>query len=159
MKENEHHRSGVHFPPPLIFAGALAAGFLLHRAWPAPIVASAGQTILHVAGGLRIALGMGLVSSAIRAFPRAGTNVNPTQPATALVVTGPYRFTRNPMYVSLTAASGGIALLTNGWWPLVLLLPALLLVRCAVIAREERYLEARFGDAYRQYTRRVRRWV
>ena len=90
---------------------------------------------------------------------RAGTNVNPRDPTTAIVVEGPFRFSRNPLYLSLILAYLGITLLVNALWPLLLLPPLLVVLHWGVIAREERYLEAKFGESYRVYKARVRRWL
>jgi protein-S-isoprenylcysteine O-methyltransferase Ste14 len=90
---------------------------------------------------------------------RAGTNMRPDKPATALVTGGPFRFSRNPLYLSLTALYVGITLLFDALWPLVTLVPMLAVLHWGVILREERYLEAKFGDAYRAYKTRVRRWI
>ncbi len=90
---------------------------------------------------------------------RAGTNVNPREPTTALVVSGPFRFSRNPLYVALTLMYAGLAVVANAFWVLVLLVPVLLVLHSGVVRREERYLEAKFGEAYRQYRARVRRYL
>ena len=81
------------------------------------------------------------------------------EPTTAIVVHGPYRFTRNPMYVSLVGLYAGVTLFVNSAWPLILLPAVVLLVQRQVIAREEAYLEAKFGEEYRAYKARVRRWI
>lgn len=151
--------SGVRFPPPLISAIALAIGLTLHWVRPASIVSEEGLTGLRLLGGLLIVLGIGLWQSAVRVFRSVGTNVSYREPTTALVEKGPYRFTRNPMVIALAATQAGIALVVNGWWPLLTLVPALLITRYAVITHEERYLETKFGDAYHRYTERVRRWL
>ncbi|HEX6629907.1 MAG TPA: isoprenylcysteine carboxylmethyltransferase family protein, partial [Gemmatimonadaceae bacterium] len=83
----------------------------------------------------------------------------PNRPATRLATGGPYRLTRNPMYVSLAALYLGVALFANSWWPVALLPLVLLVVDRAVIAREERYLAAAFPDEYAAYRARVRRWL
>ncbi len=90
---------------------------------------------------------------------RAGTNVRPDQPTLALVFDGPFRFTRNPLYLAATGLYLGIALLVDALWPLLLLVPVLAVLRWGVVAREERYLEAKFGEPYRAYKARVRRWL
>lgn len=90
---------------------------------------------------------------------RAGTNVNPAKPATALVTTGPFRLSRNPLYVSLTLLYVGIALLFNAVMPWLLLPGVLWVVQYGVIKREEAYLEGRFGQAYLDYAAKVRRWL
>jgi protein-S-isoprenylcysteine O-methyltransferase Ste14 len=80
------------------------------------------------------------------------------QPTTALVTVGPFRYSRNPIYMALTLLDVGVALLINALWILLLVIPAVLVLRYGVIAREEAYLTRKFGDAYRQYTTQVRRW-
>jgi protein-S-isoprenylcysteine O-methyltransferase Ste14 len=96
---------------------------------------------------------------AVLAFRRAGTHPQPWRPATALVVTGPYRFSRNPMYVGATLFYIGISFWVNSLWPLLLLPVVLVIMSRGVIAREEAYLERLFGDEYRSYRSRVRRWL
>jgi len=90
---------------------------------------------------------------------RAGTNIRPDQPTLAVVSDGPFRFTRNPLYLALTGLYVGITLLADALWPLLLLVPVLVVLQWGVVAREERYLEAKFGEPYRAYKARVRRWV
>jgi protein-S-isoprenylcysteine O-methyltransferase Ste14 len=90
---------------------------------------------------------------------RAGTNVSPRLPALAMVDSGPFRFTRNPLYVSLVGLYLGVTLLVDALWPLLFLIPAVLVTHYGIVLREERYLEARFADRYRAYRERVRRWL
>ena len=90
---------------------------------------------------------------------QAGTNINPLQPATSLVTTGPFRFSRNPLYLSLTLLFAGLSLILNSLWGLIALAPVLAILHFGVILREERYLEAKFGESYRQYRTQVRRWL
>jgi protein-S-isoprenylcysteine O-methyltransferase Ste14 len=150
--------SGVKFPPPAIYALALAAGFLARRRWPVEILP--GHVHASRAGGAMLfAAGIALAGSAVFAFRRAGTSPNPMRPTTALAVAGPYRFSRNPMYLGMTLVSAGFAVFWNALWPLLSVPVALGLVTAFVIAREERYLEARFGEDYRLYRARVRRWI
>ena len=97
--------------------------------------------------------------SALVTFRGVGTTPNPTKPAAALALGGPYRFTRNPMYLGWVFAYVGAALLVNAVWPLVFLPVVIAVVQRMFIEKEERYLERKFGDAYRQYKVRVRRWL
>lgn len=90
---------------------------------------------------------------------RAGTSVRPDRPVTALVTDGPFQFTRNPLYIGLTTIYVGISLSTGVLWMLVTLVPTLAIVHWKIVRREEQFLEAKFGEAYRLYTARVRRWV
>ena len=94
-----------------------------------------------------------------REMSRAGTNVDPYRPATTVVTGGPYRFTRNPMYVGFTLMYVGISAWTNALLPILLLPAVQQLMRRGVIEREERYLERKFGDDYLRYKARVRRWI
>jgi protein-S-isoprenylcysteine O-methyltransferase Ste14 len=90
---------------------------------------------------------------------RAGTDPRPSRPSTAIVTSGPFRFTRNPMYVGLALLTAALGILLDTWWPILLLVPALVFIRVAVIAREEAYLRRRFGAEYEAYMRQVRRWI
>ncbi len=89
----------------------------------------------------------------------AGTNINPTLPAKAIVSSGPFRFSRNPLYLSLTTIYLGLTLAVNTWWGIVVLIPLLIVMHRGVVLREERYLEQKFGQSYRQYRSRVRRYL
>ncbi|MGB8274323.1 MAG: isoprenylcysteine carboxylmethyltransferase family protein [Alphaproteobacteria bacterium] len=148
---------GVVAPPPLVFLAALAAGFLLEWAWPTSFDAHISG--LRGAGFVLRALGASLIAAGIWAFRRAGTDFHPYRPATRLITDGVFRYSRNPLYVSLTLIYLGLAFLHGGLWPLAALVPALAVFRYGVVAREEAYLERKFGDAYRSYKNRVRRWL
>jgi protein-S-isoprenylcysteine O-methyltransferase Ste14 len=111
------------------------------------------------AGGVFLTFGVVIAMWGRRVMEQAGTNVNPTLPATALVASGPFRFSRNPLYVAITLIYVGLALLTNAFWVLVLIVPVVLLLHFGVVRREERYLETKFGDTYRAYRSRVRRYI
>jgi protein-S-isoprenylcysteine O-methyltransferase Ste14 len=100
-----------------------------------------------------------LALTALRVLSRAHTPVDPTKPTTALVTEGPFRYSRNPIYVALTLLYLGGAFLVNALWILLLVVPALVVLRYGVIAREEAYLARKFGTAYHQYTAQVRRWL
>ncbi|SMF12843.1 Protein-S-isoprenylcysteine O-methyltransferase Ste14 [Tistlia consotensis] len=149
--------AGVVAPPPLIYLAALLLGLGLDRLL--------GLPGLGLGSGLRLALaaacglvGLALAAPALLGFRRAGTQVEPWKPSSALVTGGPYRWTRNPMYLGLTLVYLAAALVAGSAAALVLLAPLLLVVRYGVIGREERYLEALFGQPYRDYKARVRRW-
>lgn len=147
---------GVYVPPPLFYAAAVIAGWLLDRRGPLPIGGGPGRTALAWALVAGWAL---LAASSIGLFRRRQTSMITLRPATALVTSGPYAFTRNPMYVSLALLAMAFALFLNTWWTGVLLVPTLAVVQQFVIVPEERYLRRRFGAAYDDYTRRVRRWL
>ena len=148
--------AGVRFPPPVAYALAVVGGYLLNRRWPLPVGESG---LVSGLAWVLTAVWLALTVSSIGNFRRSRTSIVPIRPASALVIAGPYRFTRNPMYVGLAALTAALGLFMNSWWPIVLLLPVLVVVRVFVIAPEERYLERRFGADYVRYTQRVRRWL
>jgi len=149
-------RPGVLVLPPLLYFGALLLGTALEllRPWDLAVPTLA-RWFAGVVGLAALAFG----AQARTAFAQAGTNVNPMQPATALVADGPFRFTRNPMYVGMTVFYLAIAIATRVAWFLVLLVPVLALMHWGVVLREERYLRGKFGAPYDEYRRRVRRYV
>jgi protein-S-isoprenylcysteine O-methyltransferase Ste14 len=147
-------RPGVVVPPPLIYFAGLAAGYVAGRWLPVPWFARIG----HGIGYALVLAGLALALWAASLMLRARTHILPHAPTTVLVTSGPFRISRNPLYVSLTLVYTGLAIAHAA-----LALPLLPLVIAAmqwlVISREERYLEAKFGDVYREYKRSVRRWV
>ncbi len=149
-------KPGVIAPPPLIFLGWLILGLGIDFLWPASFLPARVQYLL---GGALFGLGGILVAVCIVEFRRAGTEFQTHKPASALITGGPYRFSRNPIYIALSLAHVGIALAADSAWMVAMLVPALGVVRYGVIAREERYLEAKFGDDYRRYVATVRRWI
>jgi protein-S-isoprenylcysteine O-methyltransferase Ste14 len=150
--------AGVRFPPPFVYALGILAGWLVDRRWRWAITDHPTLWRPIVVAAL-ILVWFALFISAATRFRRAGTSIIPNKPVSAFVVGGPYRFTRNPMYVSLAALYLGVALILNSWWPVVLLPVVLIFIQGAVIAREERYLRARFPVEYPAYCSRVRRWL
>ena len=156
MAETEQDSPDVIAFPPLLYAATLVLGVLLDflrpihpfPTWPA-----------RVLGALVLVASMALAIAGRRAMSRAGTNIDPRQPAVVLVTTGPFRFSRNPLYLALTGLYVGVALLINGLWTLLLLIPLLFVTQQGIVRREERYLERKFGEEYRAYKNRVRRWI
>jgi protein-S-isoprenylcysteine O-methyltransferase Ste14 len=147
---------GVRVPPPVFYVLAVLVGYLLNRRWPLRI--SGGVSIQPLAW-LLVGVWLALTVGSIGNFRRSRTSIVPIRPATTLVIAGPYRFTRNPMYVALAVLTVALGLFLDSWWPIVLLVPVLFVVRAFVIAPEEQYLERRFGADYVAYTQRVRRWL
>ncbi len=143
--------------PPIAWLLAVLVGLALDWLMPLPFMPAALPA--GWIGGAVFAVALALLAWAIATITRAGSNVPTSKPTTTIVDTGPYRFTRNPMYVGLALLYLGLTLIANAVWPLVLLPAAVVAIQVAVIAREERYLEAKFGDAYRDYRSRVRRWI
>jgi protein-S-isoprenylcysteine O-methyltransferase Ste14 len=155
MERTHVSTAGVVAPPPLIFAVGLGLGLALHARFPARLVAGPSRLL----GGLLAAAGASLIAWAIATLRAAGTDPRPERPTTALVTEGPYRYTRNPIYVGMLGIYAGLVLLVGTPWPALFLPTVLAVVRQGVIAREERYLAGRFGDAFTRYTARVRRWL
>lgn len=157
--DQAEHGPGVPYPPPLIFLAGWALAWVLQ--WRLSFeIDGAGPGVAQLALALLLAsCGTALVVAGIVTFVRARTTMVPNRPARALVMGGPYRFTRNPMYLGLTAIYFGLALAFNLAWPIVLLPLVLAALTLAVIVREEGHLRAAFGDEYEIYCRSVRRWV
>jgi protein-S-isoprenylcysteine O-methyltransferase Ste14 len=162
LQLSEHRRiastretAGVIAPPPLVFFAAVLSGVALHSVVRAPVVPPRLALLLGVP---LVAAALLLVLSAVREFRRAGTPVPTREPSLALVTTGPYRFSRNPIYLSMGLLHLGIALWANSAWILLTLVVALYVILRGVIVREERYLERRFGTPYVEYKASVRRW-
>ncbi len=152
--------AGVLISPPVLYLGALGLGFGLDAALPIRFAPSGlDDGLQYGLGGALIAVAGTLAATAMRQFRRAGTNVPTYRPTTALVTRGVYALSRNPIYVALSLLMAGIAVTTDRVWILIWLVPVLAIMRFGVIAREERYLERKFGAPYRAYKVRVRRWL
>jgi len=147
---------GVIAPPPVLYGAALIAALVLHWFRPLPIFSA---SVVRWLGIALVAVGLAVVIRVFRTMRAAGTNVDPRRPTTAIVTTGLFRFSRNPLYVGLTLMYLGLTLVFNTWWAIVLLVPLLMTMHRGVVQREERYLEQKFGEAYRQYRSRVRRYL
>lgn len=151
--------AGVIGRPPLLFLGALLLGFVLDWLLPLPL-ALPGISLVHwIIGGFLILIGLALAAAGIRDFSQAGTPVPTNMPTRALVTTGMHGWTRNPIYLGMFLIYAGIGIAASSPWVLILVLPLAITIRYGVVAREEAYLERRFGNAYRDYKSRVRRWV
>lgn len=147
---------GVHVPPPFFYLAAVAAGAVLRRYIPLPIGWGAPR---FAAALVFLALFALLMLWTFGWFLLRGTTIIPNRPANALILDGPFRFTRNPLYLALALLTIALGLLLNTWWILILLLPAVVAVDRLVIAREEAYLRRRFGAQYDAFAARVRRWL
>ena len=156
MERSKDDTPGVMAPPPLIYLGFLVLGLTLDHFWAIRLLPYRWRIPVAV---LSIVAGAALMALGFQEFRRVGTQVSPLRPSTALATGGVYRYTRNPLYISLTLIYLGIAAAANDLWLLLLAIPLLVVIRYGVIEREERYLEAKFGDDYRQYKARVRRWI
>jgi protein-S-isoprenylcysteine O-methyltransferase Ste14 len=156
MPGDEQDKAGVLAPPPLIYLAALVFGLLLNRRSPTTFLP---RTIARLLGWVLLGAGVLLAGCFEWAMRRADTPTNPYKPVSHIATEGPFRYTRNPAYLSMTMMYTGIAALRNALWAIVLLPVALLVIERGVIEREERYLERKFGEEYLSYKARVRRWI
>ena len=152
----ERDAPGVVAPPPLIYAGGLAAGLALDAVLPS---ASLPRLLRTSLGWVLVVAGVGLLASFLAAFRRARTPVDPREATTTVVTSGPYRLSRNPAYLGMTLIYAGIAVLSQALWAFLALIVTLVVVDRGVIAREERYLGRKFGAEYLRYKARTRRWL
>ncbi len=142
--------------PPQLFLITIVTGLLLQLLWPLSFTGSVSTILL----GLSLISGsLGLMVWADGTFKRLDTAVNPDQPTTQIIKTGPYRFSRNPMYLAFLLIQAGVGFAVSSWWLFIALLPAYLVLRWGVIAREEQYLRGLFGVEYLDYQTAVRRWL
>ena len=156
MNDSEADNPGIIAKPPLIYLAFILIGLALGYVWPVGIFP---ESAWYAAGTALIVFGVVIQAVALWQFKKAGTRHETDKPATALVTGGPFRYSRNPIYVSLTLIYAGIALLANNLWVFVLLIPLHAVMQYGVIHREERYLERKFGEDYGRYKVAVRRWL
>jgi protein-S-isoprenylcysteine O-methyltransferase Ste14 len=156
MGANANDCPGVIARPPFIYLGFLLLGLVLDWLWP---VAVLPETLQYALGAALVGLGVLVVVAAVRRFKAAGTSFRTHEPATAILSDGLYGVSRNPIYLGLTAIYIGAGVMADAGWVLALLGPLLVVMHYGVIAREERYLERKFGDEYRRYKAKVRRWM
>jgi protein-S-isoprenylcysteine O-methyltransferase Ste14 len=143
--------------PPIAWALAFVAGLGAGWLYPLPFVPTSVPRVW--AGGCVFAVGLALAIWAVVTFRKAGTRVEPNKPTTTIVENGPFRFTRNPIYIGMFLGQTGLAICFDNLWVLAMLVPFFLVIRYGVVAREEAYLDRKFGSAYLGYKSRVRRWL
>ena len=147
---------GVIVMPPFLYLGVFVTALVANWFVPLPMT----TTFVALTFGLCLSVvAIGIARWGRRTMTAAGTNVRPTRPATTIVTAGPFRFSRNPLYVALTLLYLGLTTAVNTWWGLILLAPLLLVMHVGVVLREERYLDRKFGESYRAYRSKVRRYV
>jgi protein-S-isoprenylcysteine O-methyltransferase Ste14 len=151
--------AGVIARPPVLFLAALLLGFVLDHLLPLQFPIPRIDLVHRVIASSPILIGLALAAAGIRNFSQAGTPVRSIKPTRALVTTGIHGWTRNPIYLGMFLLYGGIGVAAQSPWILILTLPLAITIRYGVVAREEAYLERQFGDVYRDYKARVRRWV
>jgi len=155
--DNSDPGPGVRMPPPLLYIVFLVIGIALSAVYPIHLLP---RPIAWIAGAVILAAGIALGPVwGIRTMQRAKTTVRPDRAATTLLTDGPFRYSRNPLYVSLTLMYAGIAIIANSLWALILIIPPVAVISLFVIPREEAHLERTFGEAYERYRARVRRWL
>jgi protein-S-isoprenylcysteine O-methyltransferase Ste14 len=142
--------------PPLVVLASLLSGAVFTVAWPLPFVP---HVLRLPVGCLVVAMVAALFVDSIMQFRMAGTPVPGNKPTTAIVRTGPYRFSRNPIYLAFFALHLGLAILVNSPWLVATLIPTVAIIAIVVVPREERYLTGRFGAEYLKYKASVRRWL
>jgi len=143
--------------PPLAWGLAVIAGLALN--WLAPLPFLPADLPAGWLGAIVFVFALALLAWAIVTITRAGSNVPTNLPTTTIVESGAYRFTRNPIYLGMFLGLIGLAIAFDNLWLLIMLVPFALVIRYGVVAREEAYLERKFGDVYRGYRSRVRRWL
>ena len=144
------------FRPPLIYLAAIVVGLACQWMWPRPVLSDGTLALLGI---ILVVASVLVLGSSVRRFRAAGTPVPARKPTTAIVRTGPYRFSRNPIYLAFSLLQLGIAVSVNSWWLIATLAAAVAIIHWIVVPREERYLEAKFGAAYLDYKASVRRWL
>lgn len=149
-------RGPVPVPPPLFYLAALLAGIALDRLWPLALLPRGWD---YAVGAVLVAASVSVIPSILTRFRRAGTPLDVRKPASTLIADGPYRFSRNPIYVSMTLLYAGLAFFLGNGWVLIFAVPVLLVMNFWVVRREERHLEAKFGEDYLRYKAAVRRWL
>jgi protein-S-isoprenylcysteine O-methyltransferase Ste14 len=143
--------------PPLAWGLAVVAGLALN--WGVPLSFLPADLPAGWLGAMVFVLALALIAWAIVTISTGGSHVRTNLPTTTIVDSGPYRFTRNPIYLSMFMGLVGLAIAFNNLWLPMMLVPFALVIRYGVVAREEDYLERKFGDVYRGYRTRVRRWL
>ena len=158
-KKTSREGPGAPIPPTSIYLAGLLGSWWLDRYRHFPIDGAGAGAFQLALGAIAFVAGVWLFVWGLATFRREDTGIMLQQDATRVVASGPYRFTRNPMYVGLTSSYFGLALFFNAAWPIVFLPVVLIVLTIAVIVREERYMRAHFGQAYDAYCARVRRWL
>lgn len=154
--DDDKDNPGVAVFPPLLFLVALILMLALRYVGP---LAIGGRPLTMVLGIMLAALAIAIIAWGRMAMQRDGTNIDPTKPTLAIVTGGPFGYTRNPLYVGLMALLLGIGLIFDTWWSVLALVPVLLILHFGVVLREEAYLERKFGEPYRAYKSKVRRYL
>ncbi len=154
--KNKKDSANVIAPPPFIYLGGILLGLFLHYIKPLEIFKN---SYLIPLGWILIVISIIIFVMAVKSFARAKTNISPYEPTTSIIMKGPYNFSRNPIYLSMTIFYFGIMTLLNDLWFLIILIPLLFIIQYGVIKREEKYLTKKFGKKYMDYKKCVNRWL
>ena len=156
MKQDINDAAGVKFPPPLIFIIIIVLAYGIHRIYPIPICACiTGKYI----GSALIFSALALIFYISRIFKKHQTNIEPWKSTNAIISSGIYAYSRNPVYLAFCIATVGIGLYIDSLWVVTSFIPSLFLVYLLAVRKEENYLEMKFGEEYKTYRQRVRRWI
>jgi len=147
---------GIIAPPPLIYLSGLVAGYILNIIYPLPVNIDLPRPFFIF---ILIGFGLVLLGLSAREIKKVKSNIQPFKPTTALAVSGPYRFSRNPMYLGMILIYIGMGVYMNTLWAFIMLLLVLWAIQYGVVMREERYLERKFGEEYMKYKRKIKRWL
>lgn len=156
--ETEKDHAGVYLPPPIIFAGVYFIAFFIQRILPINNFLIEKDAAKFV-GIIFFLLGIYLGLRGVARFIKTGNTIVTMKPSSSLQQEGMYKFTRNPMYLGLIAGYLGFTCFFGNWWHIILLPVLIIIVQEYVIKREERYLERKFGEDYKNYRQKVRRWL
>ena len=158
MSDSEAKTAGVIAPPPLMLLASLIVGFSLSNAMPLGLLVQIPPAPRLIVGGLLCIFCLGFSALAVTRFGRAKTPVNPYLPPTGLVTDGVFGLLRNPMYVDFYGFSLGLAIMFAADWVIVTTIILAILIHYFVVKREEEFMESKFGEAYRDYCRKVKRY-
>ncbi len=156
MNSETHIGPGIRLPPPVIYLAALLTGIVLNSLWAMSPLPGSWR---YIVGSLLIAVNVLIMPPVLGRFRRAGTPFDVRKAASVLITDGPYRFSRNPSYMTLTLLYLGVGIILNNGWILLLVVPVLLVMDLWVVRKEERHLETKFGEDYLRYKAAVRRWL
>jgi protein-S-isoprenylcysteine O-methyltransferase Ste14 len=156
MITQDKHGPGVYFPPPLVFLIAIALGYWLESLYS---LMSLDSYFWILIGSTGIILCIGVLLYGLYSFFKAKTHIEPWQPASHLITTGLYRYSRNPLYLTFFVFTLCLGMVLSNTWMMLLAFPAIWIIKITVITKEEAYLEAKFSDKYIKYKRQVSRWL
>lgn len=154
--EKDKKGAAVKFPPPLIFIIGMVIGYVIHYKFPISLEES---IYMNLFGKFLITVAIIILSYVLYLFFKAKTHIEPWKPTSAIISTGLFAYSRNPIYAAFCVATVGLGLVFNNMWMVVSFIPSAIFVYHIAIKKEEQYLENKFGDEYLLYKQNVRRWL